>query len=107
MLDAACRAHLCCGGLTRHAPHGMVPTVPSQAASQLKLTVAANLDRAMIEKRLTNRAVAESIGATEHQVWRWRKAKHMPELARLVALARELFDGDIARFYDESEQNAA
>lgn len=81
--------------------------MPSQATSQVKATIASNLDRAISEKDLTNRAVGEAIGATEHQVWRWRRGIHTPSLDSLTALARELFEGDITRFYDEPERIAS
>lgn len=78
-----------------------MPIVPSQATSQLRTTVAFNIDRAITAKGLTNRAVAEAIGKTEHQVWRWRRGKVMPEEETLLALAAVLVNGRFAEFYEE------
>ena len=75
----------------------------SQGGSHLRAIVAANLDRAIAERGMTNRALGEKIGKTEHQVWRWRDGRHMPSLGTLTALADELFDGDVSRFYIEPE----
>lgn len=84
-----------------------MPFVPSQATSQTRETIAANLDRAISAKGWTNRFVGEAIGKTEHQVWRWRRAKHDPSLDTLAALANLLFEGDIARFYDDVPDRSA
>jgi transcriptional regulator with XRE-family HTH domain len=83
--------------------------VSSQVAAHIRATVAVNLDAAIDTKGLTNRALGEKIGSTEHQVWRWRHGKHMPSIETLAALADELFDGDVSRFYvapDPTEQAA-
>jgi transcriptional regulator with XRE-family HTH domain len=52
--------------------------------------VASNLDRAIIRSGRTNRSVADEIGATEHQVWRWRRGKVSPLSHNLIALASAL-----------------
>lgn len=65
--------------------------------------MARNLDDEIARRKLTNRVVAERIGATEHQVWRWRKGRHMPNLEALSALASLLFEGDISRLYVDRE----
>ncbi len=70
--------------------------MPSQARSHLGLVIASNVDAAIREKGLTNRQVAESIGTTEHQVWRWRRGKVRPNDTNLGALATVLTDGDLA-----------
>lgn len=84
----------------------MLPSVPSQATSQLRATVAANLDFAITSKGMTNRAVAEAIGSTEHQVWRWRRGRVKPSDITLAGLADAL-DRDLAWFYIEREDVAA
>lgn len=71
----------------------------SQDASHLKATIAANLDRGITAKRLTNREVGLHIGKSEMQVWKWRRARHTPSLESLVALAALLFDGNVSEFY--------
>lgn len=71
--------------------HGTLAFVPSQVPSQ----AASNLDRAIRARHLTNRQVAESIGTTELEVWRWRHAKHAPSARYRAALAQLLFDGDM------------
>lgn len=80
--------------------------MPSQATSHLKPIIAANLDRGIASKQMTNRAVGDAVGATEHQVWRWRKGRHTPSLETLVSLANLLFDGDLNEFYADAEQAA-
>ena len=80
-----------------------VRRVTSQGGSHLRTIVAANLDRARAERDMTNRALGEKIGKTEHQVWRWRDGRHMPSLETLTALADVLFDGDVSRFYIDPE----
>lgn len=78
-----------------------MPTVPSQAPSPIKALIAANLDRAITARGMTNRQVGEAIGKTEHQVWRWRRGKFMPEERTLMALAELLADGRVAAFYED------
>jgi transcriptional regulator with XRE-family HTH domain len=69
--------------------------------------VAANIDRGIRARAMTNRAVGEAIGSTEHQVWRWRAGRHMPDPQNLAALANVLFDGNIAELYADDEPAAA
>lgn len=71
-----------------------VPNVPSQATSLSKI-IAANLDGLISAKGLTNRQVADAVGSTEHQVWRWRRGKVTPNDENLAALAAALADGDL------------
>jgi transcriptional regulator with XRE-family HTH domain len=73
--------------------------MPSQPSSPLRAAVAANIDRAIVAAGLTNRAVGESIGATEHQVWRWRRGRTRPSQRYAVALADVLFDGNVGALY--------
>lgn len=82
-----------------------MPSVDSQATS--RALVAANLDRAIRERGWTNRQLGERIGSTEHQVWRWRHAKHMPSIESLVALAEVLFEGDLSALFVDAERDAA
>lgn len=77
--------------------------MPSPASSPLKPVIAANIDRAIKEAGRTNREVGDAIGATEHQVWRWRQGINEPTGTYKVALAAELFGGDIAALYAEKE----
>lgn len=73
--------------------------MPSQAQA-IREIVAANIDRGIKRHpKMTNRAVGDQIGSTEHQVWRWRTGKHMPSKDNLIALANVLFDGDITQLY--------
>jgi transcriptional regulator with XRE-family HTH domain len=85
--------------------------MPSQEASQARAiatsTVAANVDRGMVRMDLNNRQLADRIGATEHQVWRWRRGKHLPSVETLVHLADVLFDGDMAELYASPKRSAA
>lgn len=81
--------------------------MPSQATSHLKATIGANIDRGIASRKMTNRAVGEAVGATEHQVWRWRKGRHTPTLDTLVSLADLLFEGDVNELYAEPEEEAA
>lgn len=74
--------------------------MPSPASSPLKPVIAANIDRAIREAGKTNRQVGDAIGATEHQVWRWRQGINEPIGKYKVALAGELFGGDIAALYE-------
>lgn len=78
----------------------------SQGGSHLKRTVAANIDRGIRRHKLTNRALGEMIGKTEHQVWRWRTGRHMPEPDSLAALANALFDGRIGELYVDEKAAA-
>jgi transcriptional regulator with XRE-family HTH domain len=84
----------------------MLPVVPSQAPNQIKALFAANLDQAIssADPSLTNHAVAQKIGSTESQVWRWRRGRHMPSLETIAALADLFFDGDISQFYVEPDE---
>lgn len=66
-----------------------------------------NMDRAIKAQGKTNRQVGDAIGATEHQVWRWRMGLHEPSVAYRVGLAAELFDGDIAALYADEPKQAA
>lgn len=75
--------------------------MPSPATSPTAALTAANLDRAIRDAGLTNRQVAERIGATEHQVWRWRRGRTVPSQTRALALANELFDGDLSALYSK------
>lgn len=74
--------------------------MPSQPTSQLRATIAANLDAAIAAKGLTNREVGDAVGTTEHQVWRWRRGRVRPADTTLAALASAL-DRDIAWFFVE------
>jgi transcriptional regulator with XRE-family HTH domain len=82
-------------------------SVPSQATEHLKARVAMNIDVAIRARKLTNRAVAEAIGSTEHQVWRWRRGRVTPGPANIAALATLLADGDASVLYAEPAQAAA
>ena len=73
----------------------------------MRTVVAGNIDRAIRAKGLTNRQVGEAIGTTEHQVWRWRRARIKPSDQSLVALAGVLTDGDVFQFYIEHDAEAA
>lgn len=86
--------------------HATVLFVPSQDTSHLKDVLATNLDHGIRQSGMTNRAVAEKIGSTEHQVWRWRRGRHVPSIETLAALAKVLFDGDISQFYAEDRKAA-
>jgi transcriptional regulator with XRE-family HTH domain len=55
---------------------------------------------------LSNRALGEKIGVTEHQVWRWRKGRTQPSDRYLMALA-EALDVSVASFYEEPTEKAA
>ena len=83
-----------------------MPSVPSQATSQLRATVAANLDAAIVAKGLTNRALADAVGSTEHQVWRWRRGRVKPSDTTLAALA-EALGRDLPWFYIDRDEKAA
>lgn len=61
----------------------------------LGVTIASNIDRLIVASGKTNRQVAELIGSTEHQVWRWRRGKVKPNEDNLAALAGVLADGDL------------
>lgn len=61
----------------------------------LRAIIAGNLDGLIRQSGLTNREVADRIGSTEHQVWRWRKGKVRPNEDNLAALATVLADGDL------------
>jgi len=68
--------------------------VPSQPTG-LSSIIAGNIDGLIRAHDMTNRKVAELIGTTEHQVWRWRKGRVRPNDDNLAALAHVLADGDI------------
>lgn len=72
----------------------------SPGTRPLRDIVAANLDRAITASGRTNRSVAEQVGTTEHQVWRWRKGKVGPSDVNLVALA-EALGLDVSWFFVE------
>ena len=81
--------------------------MPSPANSPITVLIGRNLDRAIRDAGLTNRAVGEMIGATEHQVWRWRKGHKQPSDHYLMALAAKLFDGDLQALYADSPDRKA
>lgn len=81
--------------------------VPSQATSHLRALIAQTIDREMVERDLTNRALADQIGSTEHQVWRWRRGRIRPSDENLAALASVLTDGDIAAFFTGPDPDRA
>lgn len=74
-----------------------------QATRPVKDTIARNLDAAIVASGRTNRDVGESVGVTEHAVWRWRRGKVVPSTPYLKALARELFGGDLSALYAEHD----
>ena len=65
----------------------------------MKATIGANIDLKITQLGKTNREIGEAMGATEHQVWRWRRGKVKPSDRYMAALAEILFDGDIAAMY--------
>lgn len=81
--------------------------MPSPTTSPTAALIAANLDRAIKAAGRTNRDIGESIGATEHQVWRWRKGRNVPSDEYAVALAVLLFDGDLSALYARNAKAAA
>jgi transcriptional regulator with XRE-family HTH domain len=80
--------------------------MPRPASSPVKLLIAANLDRAIKEADKTNREIGESVGVTEHAVWRWRNGRTEPSSRYIAALADVLFEGDIAALYAPTEAAA-
>lgn len=74
----------------------------SPVARPLRQIVAQNLDAAIAGSGRTNRSVAEEIGSTEHQVWRWRRGKVGPSDQSLVALAKALGQ-TVAWFYTDRD----
>lgn len=83
-----------------------VRNVSSQPTSQLRVVVGANLKAAAEAKGLTQRQVADAVGATPAQVSKWMKGAHEPR-AYLFQLAELLTDGDVSAFYREPEDIAA
>lgn len=75
--------------------------MPSPTSSPTKQKIARNIDLAISRAGRTNREVGDAIGATEHQVWRWRTGVNEPTGDYKVALAGELFGGDIGLLYAE------
>ncbi len=86
--------------------HSRLPSVPSQPTSQLRALIAANLDQAIAAKELTNRQVADAIGSTEHQVWRWRRG-HVKPLDETLAALGSVLERDLAWFYVDHQAAAA
>lgn len=78
----------------------------SQATEQLTATIAANIDAAVKASGKTNRQVGEAMGASETQVWKWRKGKHGISQDNLVRLAHVL-GRDWSWFYVERHEAAA
>jgi len=74
--------------------------------ADIRSRIAVNLDRGIAARGMTNRAVGDAIGATEHQVWRWRRGKHLPSTITLQRLADVLFDGNAREFYADDERAA-
>jgi transcriptional regulator with XRE-family HTH domain len=64
--------------------------MPSQTTEHLRATIAANIDAAIVESGMTNREVGEAMGASETQVWKWRKGKTGIGQTNLVKLAEAL-----------------
>jgi transcriptional regulator with XRE-family HTH domain len=71
----------------------------------MRQVLAENLDRAITLSGRTNRSVADEIGATEHQVWRWRRGKVSPLTHNLIALANAL-GVTVESLYDDTEAAA-
>lgn len=79
--------------------------MPSQATEQLRATIAANIDAAVRDSGETNRAIGEAMGASETQVWKWRKGKHGISQDNLVRLAAVL-GREVIWFYAERKAAA-
>lgn len=73
----------------------------------LREVIAANIDAAITAKEMTNREVGDAIGATEHQVWRWRRGKVKPSTRYMAALADTLVDGDLRRLLVAADDDRA
>lgn len=78
-----------------------------QATRPEKAIIASNIDAAIIAVGKTNREIGESIGATEHQVWRWRRGVVKPSTKYLAALVHLLFADDFAAIYTDHQPKAA
>lgn len=72
----------------------------SQATEQLTATIARNIDAAVRASGKTNREVGVAMGASETQVWKWRKGKHGITHSNLIALGAVL-GHDLAWFYTD------
>lgn len=68
----------------------------------MRRNIAANIDRAIIASGRTNRSIAEELGVTEQQVWRWRHGRTAPSHPSLIGLAALLFDGDYGALYEDA-----
>lgn len=76
-----------------------------QGARPEKAIIAANLDKAITAAGQTNRQIGEAIGATEHQVWRWRRGVVKPSAKYLAALVHLLFADNLAAIYVDHDSN--
>lgn len=81
-------------------------SVSRQATGQIRATIAANLVLGAAAKGLTQREVADAVGATPAQVSKWMNG-HTEPRAYLFKLADLLFDGRVADLYREPETKAA
>ena len=74
--------------MTRHEP------------GHLRRIVGANLRQAASEKGLSQREVADAVGATPAQVSKWFSGEHLPR-DYMFKLADLLTDGDVSILYRE------
>ncbi len=70
-----------------------------QAPTHIKATIAANLKAARLTRGLTQRAVAERIGASSDQVAKWERGDVRPGDEWQARLATFFFDGDMLALY--------
>lgn len=72
----------------------------SQRHGHLATVVGDNLRRYAAERHLSQRDIADALGATPSQVSHWMAGKYEPR-KHLMALAELLTDGDVSVLYRE------
>lgn len=80
--------------------------MPSQAPSQPRTILAANVLRSRLAAGLTQRQLANLIDVDSQQVSKWERAAHRPSDENLAALSQAL-GRSIAWFYTDHARAAA
>lgn len=78
-------------------------SMTSQPSRQIAQITGANLKAARAARGLTQRQVAEAVGATSMDVSRWETGRVEPGPGYRQKLAAALFDGDLAAIYATTE----
>ena len=75
--------------------------MPSQTTNHLAVIAGANIRSARLAADLTQRELADRLGAPDIYVSRWERGKNSPSPKFLPVIADVLFNGDLSALYRE------